>query len=208
MLRLRPHLLTLLIVSTVVVALAAAQLRARGGFGIGGGWSITSSYSHGWPTRALSRTVTRSIVKTSPRVEVESIRYEWSAYGLLIDAAASMLVVASTIFSCEHWRRNMIAPWQFSIRQLLIVVTIAAILVVLCQNETWFYWELSKRMNGGVPRLYDGFGVSPWLIAVPMILGVGCVIYTCGWGLVALLSIFSASIRSWFVTGHGGLTAQ
>jgi hypothetical protein len=158
----------------VGAALTMANFERRGGIGVGGAWSMTTHFTYGWPAMALNRSVSESVDFATGQVTIWRVDCSWSGTGILIDIAASLLVLASTIIACERWRRTT-RHWQFSVRSLLTTTTITALLLVLYQNEFWFYIRFfpSHIFHGGL-RL------SPLHIVIPVAFGLGCLIYSVG----------------------------
>jgi hypothetical protein len=163
-------------VLAVGAALAMASVERRGGIGYGGAFSMTTHFSYGWPAIALNRSVSESIDFPTGQVTVWGVDRSWSMSGILIDLGSSLIVLASTTFACERWRRRTARRWQFSVRSLLTATTIAAILLCLYQNEFWLYLKLlpSHLFHGGLQ-------LSPPHVAVPVAFGLGCVIYSISW---------------------------
>ena len=56
--------------------------------------------------------------------------------GPFVNIIASLLMIASTAVTCERWRRRNARPWQFSLRSLLLLTAVTAILLYSYRSPT------------------------------------------------------------------------
>lgn len=189
--RLSP-LFTAIVVLAVGAAVLYAQVQAREGRGIGGALGMNWFFSHGWPAKALSRTVTETFDPSSldPFTSqwTTTSEFDWSPVGVFVNVVSLVLLLSGTAATCELWRRRPVRAWQFNIRDLLAGITIAAVLLTLYQNETWLSRRFSEMLGVSQSSWNAGIGELPWYVQVPILLGLGCVIYSAGWITTKLLS--------------------
>jgi hypothetical protein len=168
-------LFTAMVVLAVGAAVFREQIRERGGIDVGSAFWNIGLYSHGWPTSALRRTVTaigNTIVETDD---------DWSPWGVFVNVASTLILLVGTTIACQLWCRRAADWWQFSLRDLLAFLSIAAILLALWQNDVWLSQQLAARIGTSAPYLNGGIRYEPWYVQVPILFGLGCVIYSAGW---------------------------
>jgi hypothetical protein len=178
-------LFTAIVVLVVGAAGLYAQVKTRGGWGYGGAWRMQLFYFHGWPAKALSRTVTETLDSLSfgafsPKLTTTS-EFDWSLVGVFVNVVSLVLLLGGTAVACELLRRRPVRAWQFNIRDLLAGITIAAVLLTLYQNEIWLSWRFSEMLRGSSLPWNARIGDLPWYVQVPILFGVGCVIFSAGW---------------------------
>jgi hypothetical protein len=114
--------------------------------------------------------------------------FDWSFVGVFVNVVSLFLLLSGTTVTCELWRRRPVRAWQFNIRDLLTGITIAAVLLTLYQNEIWLSWRFSEMLRGSNSPWNARIGDLPWYVQVPILFGLGCVIYSAGWMATNLLS--------------------
>ena len=108
--------------------------------------------------------------------------WHWWWFGTNVICCLVLTLSAATVVET---RMRGSRPWQFNIRQLLVAIAIAGILMGLAiQHDGWF---VIMDYFGGLPTAlvpWEGF-TNP--ILWPMQFALGCTIYSLGWLTLALL---------------------
>jgi hypothetical protein len=176
-----------MIVTTIVaVGLCAANYELKPGIMSGGSWRMTTGYSQGWP--AIFRYLLVDEIGPFDRAgkaSTTTTEIQWNTTALWFDAIAVTLLVAATAVVCEGRCRDIL-PWrQLRLQSMLILVTVVSCLLVIYQNDI-----------GLVGLSPNGFGMrtgwlsaTPWYQRLPILFGLGCLIYLVG--RLAVLGVVS-----------------
>jgi hypothetical protein len=144
-------------VGAVAAAFIAAQLVTEDyPFGWSQGGTLTTYYWYGWPAWCRCRT---QVADFNPPFTT-STQYHWKAIGFLLNGVTGLVLIASTVFIGERWRRH---GWQFNIRSLLLVVAAAAAALA-------FYRSNEYLVAGGL--------VEHQYLLVPLGIGTVCAVFT------------------------------
>ena len=90
--------------------------------------------------------------------------------GLSVNVNVALLVLMSTSFACEHWRRQGRLFWQVSIRTILGLIAAVA-----------FILHLHHAAIVGFMHGYYFIRGRPWYVDVPLTFGVVCVGFVISW---------------------------
>lgn len=174
----RPHVVTIIVTAIVAAVLFVANYQLNAGLTYGGAWSMTTGYSQGWPVTFRTVTVdefapfTRTVKATTTTTEVD-----WDTRALLSNLAIATLLVAATAVVCEGKCRDSLPWWQLSLRSMLNLVAVVSCLLVLHQND--------RGLHGLPIRVGTGWlSTTPWHLRLPIMFGLGCLIYLVGWMVV------------------------
>src|SRR5262249_2737933 len=83
---------------------------------------------------------------------------EWKPKAAFVDSLVGCLFVASTLCVFERWRRRR---WQFGLRALMALVTVAAIVTLMAQHER----EIVTAMDKVAPTFVIFRGARSWLVS-------------------------------------------
>jgi hypothetical protein len=178
----RLHKTTLVALAAVMAALADCQL----GLHVYGNSSLRSRntvYGYGWPTphlevwKSVNWDGTRWVASCGTRLHTPLVA---------LGAVASVLLISSVAFVSERWRRrpNM-TPWQFTVRNWLVGMTVGTTVATLYVNTIYVPWYRSEGNYHVIFKL--GLWDGAWYVVVPMVFGVACIVYSVGWAACRIL---------------------
>jgi hypothetical protein len=179
----RPHWVTWIATLCVAVALTGSQVVPRGTMQLLPGTnsvtntlSMQETWKHGWPRVFVKRVVNTPIRPIGWSMAV----YQWSLGDLAVNLALWLVLMASTVVVTQRWAVSFSGGLQFSLRTLLAVVAIVAVL--LGANPYRHLFQSDQDVEDIViywqPPLWYAQACSLWLL---------------GWGV------------SWIVRRVGGL---
>jgi hypothetical protein len=189
----RFHWLTWIIAGVQISTLVALQREVQVGAVITGN-RTTLIHHFGWPARnatVISKRSSYTIQGEDPDAQIHT---QWSATSIAFTLAFSLTLVGATVFVLEQWLRS--APiWQISLRGLLALTAVVAVLLVMLPNKSMFYDALGQM--GIAPSRYVTFAGSMWrdwttLQSYPILLGLACLIYSAAWVVGSLLGLVNA----------------
>ena len=178
----RLHWLTWLVLGLVLLVLAPRQRAEFHSYLLAGtGYLWKASYC-GWPLVDLNIKETVALGGTArPKVE-----YHWRGVPLAVNLLICSALAISTVFVTERLVRAR-PRMQFSIRSLLILISVVAILLTMMSNEFIHEPDISDRSRRALMYWMELKNPLRW----PLLFALGCTIYSSGW------LIGFAAVRGW-----------
>ena len=143
------------------------------------GWPIL--YSEGW-----QQVVTPLAVPRRPRIGPHDSRFYATA--LPINAAAALLILASSVWLSERFCRGRRTALQFNLRHLFLLATVIAVVLSI-----WRAWPQEQIVQFcetafGQEQLTSRMFSFPPYVYVPLLAGLTCVLWVAFRGIDLLLS--------------------
>jgi hypothetical protein len=185
------HLATIIVLSSLGVALAYAQLESSCTGEAGGISSSRAFYHQGWPC-AVRRIVVVDSLVFDPASQVyeftsASTTANWYPLSVFLNVAFSLAVLLSTAVLCERWRRRS-RPWQFTLHSYVTLVFVVGACAWLYRNESTIHWWWYSAPGYSAPLSYPLFYGLPLFVVVLVVFGIGCAVFMIGWMAVAVAS--------------------
>ena len=171
----RLHVVTVIATAIMALVLFVANYQLNRGLTSGGLWHMTTNYSQGWPaTFRIVYVDEFGPFDRAGRASTITTEVDWYIGALLSNLTIATLLIAATAVVCERKCRDSLPCWQLSLRSMLILVAVVSCLLVLHQNDRGLH-GLPSRVGAGWLR------ITPWYLRLPIMLGLGCLIYLSGW---------------------------
>ena len=179
----RLHWVTWVVTLAVVAALFQCEFEEH--FGIGAHTSGYTEWSYfGWPHAHLELAESGSFVGAGTKLP-RSFEYRWRWSVLAFNLLVCCAIVGSTIGVAESWLRSPNRR-QFNLRALLAFTGVVATMLWLLVNSEWLFQsrdELFRWVHASLVDWDDLEQPFRW----PVVLGIGCTIYSLGWLALTLL---------------------
>jgi len=189
----RLHVTTLIAVAAVGSALGYCESRRHHGVTFGPNASLDyQAAEYGWPLGCLDEfTMIDRGPLPSLGLESETVRVpgvtaavslQSDASAAFFDLAAVAVMLLSTLAACEAWRRRRLPWWQFDLKSLFVLIAIGAIVATAYSNNIPIPWCRSDLHPKGQTIYRCGlqntaWEPTPWYITVPMLFGIGCIVF-------------------------------
>jgi hypothetical protein len=151
---------------------------------------------YGWPFSCLVRFTRFYAAPVNGGTATYRLRSDIAA--ALLDFAAVVLMLLSTLAACETWRRRKLRWWQFSVRSFFMLTAIGMLVATMYSNNISIAWCRSELHPHGQTiyrcGLYDiPWGPASWYVIAPMLFGIGCVVFATG----GAAWMASTAVRRW-----------
>ena len=120
----------------------------------------------GWPTYAFYDMASGN--SHTPLFDIRPL-------GLMINLAAFLTLVTSTVVVCERWRRRSLPKWQFSLQSYFVVVTAVTVVAVLYHNEERLYEALPPTINDNLLP-FNCLHHQPTFVVAPILFAGFCMV--------------------------------
>ncbi len=172
----RLRLTTVIAIAIVAAVLFDCQIESFRGPLFGTNLLATHEFTtHGWPADCVTRWVTWTVGPGSPysRTNV-GIKWQWDAPALLLDIATSIVLLVSVAFVFERWFRWGNRKWQFSVRSMLTLTVVAAVIAMLLQIDSPATWPWSFADPQWIAAIVGRSGHL--YLGIPILFAVGCTV--------------------------------
>ena len=172
-------------ISIVLAAIVGASIlysnfEYRGGIGTGNNWAMTYSYSQGWPIPYRTFAIQESYDGTTGAIQDRTIfDSNYRPIGVFVDLIVFCVIVACVVFACNSQFRNNGLITQFTIGNILFLLTFVSILTYVYTDGIWAATVLAELLEEE-PNIFWYLGFHAWYIVVPLSFGVTCVSWAAG----------------------------
>ncbi|MBC7854632.1 MAG: hypothetical protein IAF94_14465 [Pirellulaceae bacterium] len=140
-------------------------------------------YESGWPLR--HRYVWIDFTTLPSGIPATSTLGHLMPWALTVNVLLGLILVMSAMITVEH-RCRTVKLWQVTLREMLVVTAILALLLWLAMEEERLLFPLSKS-GTDVAFLHEPHDFSRPLLGLvyphrwPILFGLGCTVYLLGW---------------------------
>jgi hypothetical protein len=138
-------------------------------------------WGRGWPATAREVIQTERDYTWQGRDDPDN-QIRWNVFSVALNLTAAALILASTAYACETWRRSGLRRMQFNLGFILALITIVPILTWAHNHfDTGLYRWLRQEMPW-LPKYayYDWLDEFPWALSAVLLFGECCLLYASG----------------------------
>jgi len=169
-----PTWAALVVVGGALVHLQIAEYPASRMEAAGSGRAPVFFWNPGFPWAHAQRSDGTSVLQFNQR---------HALLCMLANAMVSLAIAACTLLAVESWLRRPSRPWQLSMKSLLILVALVAVLLSLHQfsRRAWPFPYALQVSQESSEILWPKPADAPWYVVVPLVFGLTATLYIVGW---------------------------
>ena len=164
--------------SIVFASMLWANFEYRYGYEEGDNSAMTFSCYQGWPVPCRTFSLQETYNTVNGAIQERTISdTNYRPLGVLVDLIVFATIILSAVYTCNaQWHSSR--KWkQFSLGNILFLLTFTAILSFVYVDEIWNVTAIAERLELE-PHMFHTIGSHQWYVAIPLSFGVTCVAWT------------------------------
>lgn len=186
--------ITILVGAIVSAAMLYSNVEYRDGVGAGNNWAVTYSHSQGWPIPYRTFAIQETYYTTTGAIQDRTIfDSSYRPTGILVDLIVFCAIAIGVIFACNAQLRNKGHWQQFTLGNVIFLLTFVSVLTYVYTDGIWAATALAELFDEE-PNTFWYLSFHPWYIVGPLSFGVTCVAWAIGCLALRILHQFSTPV--------------